>query len=98
MVGTFLLGLAAGSFYYQKRLMKQDTTNEQRFLRFANLQTLSCIASGGSLICVPAAMVVKQVVPGAFPMANPWPMIAQLAVVSGAIMFLPTVIMGTLFR
>jgi predicted membrane-bound spermidine synthase len=96
MLGTFLLGLAAGSILYERRILKNDTTTSQRYYRFANLQYLASISCAGSLIATPIALLIHLPI-SAFPLTNPWPMMANIAAISFVLIFVPAMLIGTLF-
>ncbi|MBX9688693.1 MAG: fused MFS/spermidine synthase, partial [Candidatus Obscuribacterales bacterium] len=96
MLGTFLLGLALGSLLYEKRILKLDQSSSQRFFRFANLQYIATISCAGSLIGTPVALLIHLPIT-AFPLSNPWPMMANIAVISFILILIPAILIGTLF-
>lgn len=97
MLGTFLLGLTLGGFLYEYRYSRQDNTDADRWNRLANLGFLGALACAGSLIAVPIALVIRNQFNVPSPFENPFPSAVMFATICGAIMLLPTILLGTLF-
>ncbi len=98
MIGTFLLGLALGSLIYEKVVEKKDKTIQDKLLRFANLQYLAFIASGGCLIGIPICLLVSAKLSRASNIfTDPYYLLMLLCLNSIICILLPATLLGMLF-
>lgn len=99
MVATFLLGLALGSFIFQKFLFKKERSLSNNLMLFALVQYISAFVSAAAFLCAPFITSTRSFwlngeINGFLNMGG---QLAFTAVVSFACLLPPATVIGALF-
>jgi spermidine synthase len=99
MVSTFLLGLALGSFIYQKWIARKADVVENELKRFSKVQYAAAAAAAVSLIVLPLAVMwrAKALNPAVNMLEHPMENIIWQAIVTLVAILLPATIIGISF-
>jgi spermidine synthase len=99
MVSTFLLGLALGSFIYERVLYKQGQPAKRTFFNFAVMQFAAAILSLAALLVSPQIVQLKSLwfLPYENLFENINGQLAYSVVVSALCLLVPATVIGVLF-